>query len=383
MAQSSARTLIAPRAAQLRPSDIRLIMQQISDRGLTPLRLDIGEPDGPTPPHIMDAASGASRQLSRYAPALGTKLFRESAAQYLFREHGLEVSPDDIVATTGATGGLMTAFGLLCAPGDEVLVPTPGFPSYRTQIALAGAQPIGYRLDVDRGWAPDFDHLEQVIGPRTKVLVINSPGNPTGAVMDAVTIDRLLALAEKHDFAIISDEVYIDLALDGRAVSALSRDRNRVFSIFSLSKSFSMTGWRIGFCVVPPGLADALGAVSAQLTASVASVPQDAAVAAFTGPNDHLAARRAIYRERRDAVHAFLSAHDIGHTVPAGGFYQAFQLPEGSDSFQTALDLLRKGVAVVPGSAFTEPAGPFLRVCLTAPTETLLEGLELVRRHCW
>lgn len=382
-AAGSVYRLLAGNASGLRPSDIRLITQHIARESLTPLRLDIGEPDLPTPDRIVQAAIEASRLPSRYAPAAGTIAFREAASAFLLREHALAVSPEDIVATPGATGGLAAVFALLCEPGDEVLVPTPGFPSYRTQLALVGAVPVGYELRGDCGWIPDLELLAKAVTGRTKAIVLNTPGNPTGAVLDAATLDGILRLAEERDLVVISDEVYLDLALEGTAVSASSRGRDRVFSILSLSKAFSMTGWRIGFTVTPPGLAPYLAAVLAQLTASVSSVAQHAAVAALAGPGQELSHRRRVFRERRDAVHGYLSEHHIPHTVPRGAFYQILPLPDGHDSMAEALALLREGVAVVPGTAFGEPDGPFLRLCLTAQTPTLIAGIDLVRQRLW
>lgn len=376
-------TIIAPGPAGLRQSDIRLIGQSIRDRGLNPIRLDIGEPDLPPPMHVLEAARAAASTPTSYTPAAGTTGFRAAAADYLQRRHDLAVSPGDIVIGAGATGALMSCFQLMARPGDEFLVPVPGFPCYRTQIALVQGVPVGYPLKPETGWTLDVDDVASRITPRTRAIVINSPGNPTGATLPRATLQRLAEIANRHRIAIISDEVYADTTFDGPAVSASAVDRRNTFSVFSLSKTFSMTGWRVGFTVAPPYAAAALAAINSQTTASANSVGQAAAVAALTGPWDDVVHRRELLGARRDTVTNWFAEHFIPHSRPSGAFYQVLPLPQGSDSFQTAQELLELGVALVPGSAFVEGQDPFLRLSYTADTRELIAGLEIYAKHVW
>jgi aspartate/methionine/tyrosine aminotransferase len=376
-------TLITPVAASLRQSDIRLIGQAIHSRGLSPIRLDIGEPDLPTSPHVLEEATLAAGRPTSYTPAAGTPAFRAAAADYLRVRHALEVSPDDIVIGNGATGALMSCFQLLTRAGDEWLVPVPAFPCYRTQIALAGGVAVGYPLAAEHDWIPSLADLEDRITSRTRGIVINSPGNPTGAVLPAETLSAIAGLAERRGLAILSDEVYADMAFDAPAVSALAADRARTFSVFSLSKTFSMTGWRVGFTVAPPGAGTQLAAVNSQNMASANSVAQAVAIAALTGPWADVDSRRETFARRRDAVHAWLGEQGIPHTLTGGAFYQPLPLPVGTDSFEAAMSLLDDGVALVPGRAFVESAQPFLRMSLTADIPTLLDGLAIVEQRFW
>jgi aspartate aminotransferase len=375
--------MISPAAAGLRQNDIRLVGQRIAHLGSSPLRLDIGEPDLPPGRHIMEAAAAAAARPTSYTPAGGTQAFRAAAAEYLERHHRLTVSPDDIVIGAGATGALMNVFLLLARPGDEFLVPVPGFPCYRTQIELVGGTAVGYPLRSEHDWLPVVEEIAERITPRTRAIVINTPGNPTGAVMPRPTLEELAELAHTRGIQLISDEVYADFAFDAPAVSAAAVDREHTFAVFSLSKTFSMTGWRVGFTVAPPSTATTLTAVNSQTMSSPNSVAQAAAIAALTGPWDEVSLARKTYAARRDAVDLWLKDNGIPHTRPSGAFYQILPLRAEADSFTTAMNLIESGVALVPGSAFKESGEPFLRMSLTAEIPELLAGLQTLQRHVW
>lgn len=361
----------------LRQSDIRLVGQAITERQLTPIRLDIGEPDFATPAHVLRAAEVAAGNRTSYTPSAGTEGFRIAAADYCAQRHQIAVDPDEVVIGAGATGALMACFTLLCDPGDEFLVPQPGFPCYRTQIQMAGGVPVGYPLRADSGWEPDFEKVEEQIGGRTKAIVINTPGNPTGSVFSESTMLRLANLAERHGLWIISDEVYADLAFAGHHTSALSVNRDRTLAIFSLSKSFAMTGWRVGFTVVPSHIAATLAAINSQMTASMNSVAQEAAESALRGSWSHIEDIHCSLKKRSEAVTGWLTDRGIPHTTPRGAFYQALPLAAGADSLSVANQLLDDGVALVPGTAFFEGATPFLRMSLIRAESELLRGLEI------
>lgn len=374
-------TMISPSAAGLRQNDIRLIGQRIALLGSSPLRLDIGEPDLPPSRHILESAAAAAGLPTSYTPAAGTPAFRAAAAAYLEGHHSLTVSPDDIVIGAGATGALMNIFLLLARPGDEFLVPVPGFPCYRTQIQLVGGSAVGYPLRSEHHWVPVVEDIAERITTRTRAIVINTPGNPTGATIPRSTLEELAELARSRGVQIISDEVYADFTFDSPAVSAAAVNRDRSFAIFSLSKTFSMTGWRIGFTVAPPTTAATLAAINSQTISSPNSVAQTAAISALAGPWDEVALARTTYASRRDAVDKWLTGKGIPHTRPSGAFYQILPLKAGADSFTTAMDLIGAGVALVPGTAFKESSEPFLRMSLTAEIPALLSGLEIVLKH--
>lgn len=371
--------------AGIGPSDIRKVGAYIAQRGLSPIRLDIGEPDLAPPRHVLEAAARAAAVPARYTPAAGTTAFREAVSEHWRSTRNVEIDPARVVVTTGATGGLQTAFLTLVDPGDEVLIPEPGFSSYRTQISLIGGVPIPYLLSEERGYLPDLDSLAAAIGPRTRAIVLNSPANPTGAIMPPRMLASIVTMCRMRGVAVISDEPYLDLWLDEPAASAVEMGEDGVIGVFSLSKTYALTGWRIGYLVLPPHLVFAASAVTAQLTASANAVAQEVAVAALRGDQRSVDHARSSYRARRDHVHRTLLEFGVPHVPPVGAFYQAIAVdpPGGGTSLELAYTLADDGVAVVPGSAFGEPEGPFLRLSLTTREELLSEALEILRRRLW
>jgi aspartate aminotransferase len=370
---------ISARVRGLPRSGVRETME-LALRTEGAIRLDIGDPDFGTPPHIVDAAARAAREgFTHYGPAAGLPALRELVAAKVARVNGFHCSPEQVVVTVGGAGAIFLTLLALLDPGDEVLVPDPGWPNYLSLTAAAGGVPAAYPLDAAREFDPDLEALERLVGPRTRAIVVNSPGNPTGAVHSPAVLSGLLELAERRDLWLVSDECYDELVLEGEHASAAALGRGgRVVTIFSFSKTYAMTGWRVGYVVAPPDLADLIALAQECVVSCPSTVAQKAAEAALLGPRGPVEAMRAAYLRRRDLALARLDARGIEYVRPRGAFYALVELT-GSDqpSRDFARRLLAKEhVAVVPGSAFGARGEGRVRVSLAASEESIATGID-------
>lgn len=343
------------------------------------IRLEVGDPDFVTPAHIIEAAAkAASAGYTGYPPSAGYPQLRELIAEKVTRRNHLATTPDEVVVTTGGGGGLFTSFLALLNPGDEVLVSDPVWPGYPAQIHLQHCAIKRFLLDRKRGFALDPDAIERAIGPKTKVLVINSPCNPTGMVYGADELKRVIEIAERHDLWVISDECYDEIVLEGKSVSlATLGGRERVVSIFSFSKTYAMTGWRIGYVVAPAALASLIGKLQEPVVASASSLSQKGAEAALLGPQDAVGEMVDSYRERRDFAMELLDGEGIGFVRPRGAFYLMIDTAPAGGSLEFARRLLlEEHVATVPGSAFGPGGEGMVRVSLASSMKALDVGLR-------
>ncbi len=343
------------------------------------LRLEIGEPCFATPPHIVEAAAKAARDgFTRYTAGPGITPLREAISAKLARINGLDVPAERVIVTHGAMSGLLTSFAAVLEPGDEVVLPDPGWPNWEMMIRLLGAVPRRYALSAAAGFAPDLAAVEAAIGPRTRAIVVNSPSNPTGAVYQAAVLEQFVELARRHDLWLVSDECYDEICFDVPHVSTARFDSDgRVISVFSCSKTYAMTGWRVGYVAAPPALAGTLAKLQQPVLASVCAVSQMAALAALTGPQDCVSAMRDHYRARRDQAMAMLAARGIAGYQPHGAFYLILDV--GRESGRFARNLLdRSNVAVAPGSAFGDAARDHVRIALCVEANVLTQGLSAV-----
>src|SRR6266849_2144827 len=266
------------------------------------IRLEVGDPDFVTPTHIIEAAASAALAgYTGYPPSAGYESLRELIAEKVTRRNEVATKADEVVVTTGAGGGLFTTLLALLNPGDEVLVSDPVWPGYPAQIHLQNGVLKRFPLDRRRGFALDPDALEGAIGPRTRILIINSPCNPTGAVYAEGELRRVIEIAERHDLWVISDEAYDEIILDGHGISlAALGGRDRIITVFSFSKTYAMTGWRIGYVVASAELASTIGKMQEPVVASASSLSQKGAEAALQGPQDVVGEMVTSYRERLD-----------------------------------------------------------------------------------
>lgn len=364
-------------ARRVPPSGIREIVNLVVARPAAGIiRLEVGDPDLPIEPHIVAAAQEAAALGVGYTQSFGIAALREAIVERLVRVAGLSYTADEIVIGQGGVQAMSVTFAALLDAGDEVLLPDPAWPNYAMTALLRGAVAVPYALPAENDFLPDVDELRAKITERTRLIVINSPGNPTGVVFPPELVASIVELAAEHDLWVLSDEVYDELVFEGTMANAAQYDRERVIGIYSFSKTYSMTGWRVGYAACPRQLAELLGTLQEPLLSCISGVSQYAALAALTGPQDGVARKREVYRGRRDLVGSLLRDGGFEAVRPAGAFYQMVPLAPGTDSRQAALDLVEHGVATAPGSAFGEVAGDQLRLSLAASEEALRGGIE-------
>jgi aspartate/methionine/tyrosine aminotransferase len=336
------------------------------------LHLEVGEPDFATPAHIVEAAHEAARAGSGYTATPGILAVREAACARVARVHGVAVDPANMLVTQGGVQAISTAIGAFTEPGDEVLIPDPAWPNYAMMIASHSGGTVRYPLRAANAFFPDPDEVASLITPRTKVLVVNSPANPTGAVIPSATLERLVEVARSAGVLVVSDEVYDEVVFDASEPVTLRRfDPDGVISVWSCSKTYAMTGWRVGYMAVPAGYVTAFVAIMESVISCVSSITQAAALAAFEGPQACIAEMRDAYAHRRDVLMGLLDSAGIGYVRPEGAFYLMMSLSSGADSRAAALDLVRHGVAVAPGTAFGDVASDAMRISLASSEETI------------
>ena len=372
----------ARRAADMPRSAIREIMA-LAATVPDVIHLEVGEPDAKTPDFIIESAFAAvTGGATKYAPNAGLPSLRRMVAERCSRRWHAPVDPNRVVMTTGAIGGLFSALFSVLDAGDEVLIPDPGWPNYESIAHLAGAKPVRYQLPADRGFLPDIVELHSLVTERTKAILINTPGNPTGAVFPAALMAALVALARDKGLYLISDEVYEDIVFDGEHVSAArSGAEDHVFIVSGFSKSYAMTGWRLGWLVCPPSLAGIAASLQEPVTSCAPTPSQKAGEAALAGDQQVVADFRDVYRRRRDLVVQSFSGSCYLPIVPAGAFYALVDVSQaGANSFDTAkAALLEASVAVVPGITFGPASDRYVRIAYTIADQELAEGVRRLR----
>ena len=343
---------LAENAVRAPGSGIRQIMNlALTMQGVS--HLEVGEPDFPSPPHVIEAAGEAARDgYTKYTANAGIPSLREAIAEKLWRVNGAEVSPERITVTNGAVSGLMASIMAVAQAGDEVLLPDPGWPNYTLMCRALGILTRFYPLRAENGFLPDAEAWDSLITPRTRAVVVNSPSNPTGAVFPEAVVRQIVEVADRHDLWIVSDEVYEQIIFEGSHVSpAQFDDVGRVIRAFSFSKTYAMTGWRIGYIVSPPGVTEVINKLQEALISCAGGVNQKAAEAALRGPQHYVAEMRSAYHRRRDLLVDSLHGTGLLAAVPHGAFYAMLDVSsatQDTDEFARHL-LLHERVAVAPG----------------------------------
>jgi aspartate/methionine/tyrosine aminotransferase len=370
----------ARRAVDARRSTIREVFDAANLRP-DAIRLEIGEPSFRTPDHIVEGALAAAHAgFTGYTPNGGLASLRELLAEKIERVDGYRAHPDEIVVTPGGMNALFSIYLALLEPGDEALLPTPGFPNMDEMVKLLGGTPVFYELRADEGYLPDLGRLESLVTARTKVIFTNSPSNPTGAVFPGELVEGLVELARRRDVFLIADEVYDELVLDEERdhVAAGRFDGGgHVISVYSFSKVYAMTGWRLGYCVAPPALADLLRKLQEPEVSCPSIISQKAAEAALTGPREPIDGMRAAYRERRDRAWERIEARGLRAFRTQGTFYMLVDVSDsGLPSLEFVLRLLEEfGVAVAPGSVFGPAGEGYVRISLALESPAVEEGI--------
>ncbi len=355
--------------------------------GRTVVHLEIGEPDAPTAPHVVAAAEQAlERGLTHYVPSPGIPELRSAVAAHLARVGRLQTTPDRVVITPGGKPVMFFSILALCERGDEVLCPDPGFPMYASIVSFAGAIPVPIPLHAENAFRVDPAEVASLVTPRTRMVILNSPHNPCGSVSSREDVEAVAQIAAEHDLVVLTDEIYSALCYDGRPPSVLDVPdmAERTILLDGWSKTFAMTGWRLGYGVFPAELVEPVTRLLVNSVSCVPAFSQHAAVAALEGPWDAVEQMREQFLQRRDLVVDGLNAIDgISCQRPDGAFYAFPDVRALGRSSQDVADglLQQAGVACLPGSAFGAGGEGFLRLSYAAPREQLDLALGLVRSY--
>jgi aspartate aminotransferase len=363
------------------------------------ISLALGEPDFPTPPHVVEAAHEAARRgETKYPPLGGIEPLRALVAEKFLREHGVNVRPQDVLVSNGGKQAIFNVIMSLTQAGDEVIIPAPAWAGYEQTIKFAGAMPVLAQCTQSEGFILRPEALERVITGRTKLLILNYPNNPSGAAIDAAALRALAGVLRQYPHVwVLSDDIYEHLLFDGRehvTLLGVAPDlAERVVTMSGVSKTYAMTGWRVGWCFGPPEVMKACTVVQATTTSGVSSIGQAAALAALQGPQDFLIDRAAAYQARRDIVVAALNeapglichkpdgafyvfpdiSHCLGKTTPGGRRLRS------DEDFAMAL-LEEAYVSVVQGSAFA--MSPHIRISTAAAPEVLENACKRIAAFC-
>lgn len=377
---------IASRVSQLHLSGIRTVMALAAERqkrGLPVIHMEVGQPDFPTPAHITEAGFAAARNgFTGYTPNAGVASLRDCVAAKVSTSSGIKVSGANVCITSGAVMALYLTLMAIIEPGDEVLVPDPGWPNYISAVEMAGGKVVPYKLDPSDGYWMDLDTLSSQVSPRCRAIMINYPSNPTGATVSVEKMSTLLKFAEDHNLQVISDEVYEDFVFEGTHVSALSHaSQERVIMISGASKSYSMTGWRLGWVVAREEVIQAVSKLVEPIASCPSSVAQAAVEAAINGPQDCVAEMKSAYKRRAEIAVSILEPAGLLISKPTGAFYAMVDISKSnlnSDQFVRRL-LDEKGVAAAPGETFGHSARSSIRISTAASDDDVREGCKRIR----
>ena len=351
-------------------------------KGRTIVHLEIGEPDFDTPASIRQAAIRAIEEgFTHYGPSAGLPEVREAIAQYISKDRGLPVAPEQVVVTPGGKPVLTFAVLACVNPGDEVIVPNPGFPIYESAVRFAGGTPVSLALREDRSFRFGAADVEKLLTPRTRMLVLNSPHNPTGSVLEPKDLDEIATLLRERDIFVLSDEIYSKILYEGTHETIATRPgmAERTIILDGFSKTYAMTGWRLGYGVMNPTLAKHVARLATNVYSCATSFVQRAAPTALLGPQDDVHAMVAEFRRRREAIVEGLNAiPGIKCAKPAGAFYvfpNVVGLGMKSSQIEGAL-LEEAGVAALSGTAFGSNGEGYIRFSYANSIENIREGLK-------
>jgi LL-diaminopimelate aminotransferase len=366
-------------------AEIDRVKNEVATRGVDLISLGIGDPDTPTFPHIVRAlAEAAARPVNhRYPDYEGLPAFRAAAAAFVDQRFGVTVDPaTEVVSLIGSKEGIANMAVAFVDPGDIVLVPDPGYPVYGIGTVFNGGVVYTMPLSAENGFLPDLAAIPEEIARRAKLMWLGYPNNPTAAVASEDFFARVVEFATRHTIIVAHDNAYSEIYYDQPPPSFLAAPGARALGIefHSLSKTYNMTGWRIGFAIGNRDLVAGLGKVKTNVDSGVFQAVQQAGIAALSGDQTPVAALRALYRERRDLLLGALASLGLEAQPVRGTFYVWVRVPPGFTSAGLTARLLREiGVVVTPGSGFGAAGEGYVRFSLTVPTERLCEAVERLK----
>jgi len=378
---------LADRMAQLGTEtafEVLARARELERKGKSIVHLEIGEPDFETPEHIKDAAIKALREgFTHYTPAAGMIEAREAVAEHVETTRKVRVDPGEVVITPGSKPIMFFGILALVNPGDEVIVPNPGYPIYESVTKFAGGVAKPLVLREERGFRIDPDELRRTASPRTRLIILNSPHNPCGSALTREDLAVIAEVAQRHNAFVLADEIYGQIMYDGPHHSILSLPgmKERTILLDGFSKAYAMTGWRLGYGVMPRDLAARVAQLMVNSNSCAAAFTQIAGIAALRGPNGPVQAMVAEFRRRRDAIVNGLNAiNGLSCTLPSGAFY-AFPNAKRIDGNSKRLAdylLNEAGVACLSGTAFGDAGQGYLRFSYANSVENITEGLRRI-----
>jgi len=353
-------------------------------KGKEIVHLEIGEPDFDTPANIVEAAIKALREgQTHYGPAPGLPVLRKAIAEDMQKWRGVEVSPDSVLVTPGAKPIMFFAIQVLINPGDEVIYPNPGFPIYESVIKFVGGKPVPVQLQEERDFSFDVADLEKLITPKTRMIILNSPQNPTGGVLSKEDLAAVADLVRGKDIWILSDEVYKELIFEGEyhSIASLPGMLDQTIVLDGFSKSYAMTGWRLGYGVMPPALTEQLSKLAINCHSCTSTFSQYAALEALVGPQAAVKNMVAEFKKRREVIVNGLNRIEcIRCQKPRGAFYvfpNISELPLSSAQLETYL-LEEAGVASLSGTAFGKFGNGYLRFSYANSIQNIEKALSRI-----
>ena len=380
----------ASRMEALPFSEIRVMMEratQMQKNGEDVIHMEIGRPDFDTPEVIKQAANRALANGNVfYTSNYGTPELRQAIADKLKRDNGIDYKAEEILVTIGVGEGTYAAVAAFTEPGDEILVPDPVWLNYIHVPHFFGAVPVSYKLREENDYQIDLNEIEGLITPKTKMLVINTPGNPTGVVQSRDTLEKLADIAKKHDLIVVSDEIYEKLVYDGArhvSIAALPGMKERTITLNGFSKCYSMTGWRLGYAAAPVEFIKAMVRVHAYINTCAPSFVQEAGITALEKAEPDVQEMVKEYQRRRDyAVSAINAIDGLSCKTPGGAFYIFVNIKSlGRTSAEMADYLLDHAkIAAVPGSAFGPQGEGYIRLSYACSYERIVEAMERLKK---
>jgi aspartate/methionine/tyrosine aminotransferase len=360
-------------------------------QGKSIIHLEIGEPDFPTPKHVVEAGKKALDEgWTKYGPTTGLPDLRQAIANYISTTRQIKVGPENVCVVPGGKPIMYFVIIALVEPGDEVIYPDPGFPIYESMIRFQGGVPVPMPLLEKNNFSLDLNVFKSLLTKKTKLVILNSPANPTGGIIPAEDVKQIADLLRERDVMVLSDEIYSRIVYEGVPKSITSFDGmlEKTCILDGFSKTYSMTGWRLGYGVMPLWLADAVSKLMVNSNSCTASFTQKAGVAALTGPQNDVDHMVSEFRRRRDAIVKGLNSIPGFHCLsPAGAFY-AFPSVKGTGMPSRELaDLLlnEAGVACLNGTAFGMHGDGYIRFSYANSLENILDAIERIRKvsHRW
>ncbi len=369
--------------------------REVAKKGIDVISFGVGQPDIPTFDHIIEEAKKAlDERFTGYTETPGIPELREAIADYLNERYGANVSPGEVIVTTGAKTAIFLALMAYLNPGDEIIVPEPSYPAYPEVARALGARPVFVPLKwlgEGRGFELDMEAIEAAVTPKTKMIVLNNPHNPSGTMFTPKQVDELMDIARRHRLIILADEIYDNFIYEGDFKSVLTHGdwRNHVLYVNGFSKTFSMTGWRLGYLVTRREIAEKLTRLAVNIYSCAVSFAQKAAVAALRGPWEPVKRMVEEFKRRRDAIVEELSkVPGFEAYTPKGAFYIFPRVKNLLDQIRMTTEdfveylLYKRGVVALPGTVFPDKAGEgYLRFSYAISIEKIREGIKRIREE--